>query len=77
MRLLRALPLPRLSARARSILAELERKFPNSPEQPPPSSDTSFGFVGAPISDAVQTKMNDDQWMGALEKYRGKTLPLR
>ena len=71
MRLLRALPSSRVSIRVKAILAELERKFPNSPEDRAPSSDTGFGCVGAPISETAQARMNDDQWLHALEKYRG------
>lgn len=71
MRLLRALDQSRLSMAARAKLAELQRKFPEADDQPPVSMGSQPSWVGPPISENAQSKMTDDQWLGAMLKYQG------
>ncbi len=72
LRLVRALDQSRLSKAARAKLAELERKFPEADECPPVSMGSQSGWVGPPIPEDAQSKMTDDQWLGAMLKYRGR-----
>jgi hypothetical protein len=67
--LLRAFDKSRLSSRGQQFLAELERRFPNLPNEPP----TPFELIEikSPIAESAQDKMSDDQWLKALEKYAG------
>jgi hypothetical protein len=72
MRLLRALDQSRFSNAALKRSAELGRKFPGANEKPPESIGSQSGWVRPPIPEDAQSKMNDDQWLGAMLKYRGK-----
>ena len=72
LRLLRALDRSRLSKVAEAKLAELERKFPEADERPPVSVGSQPSWVGPPIPEDAQSKMTDDQWLGAMLKYQGR-----
>jgi len=72
LRLLRALDESRRSKAARAKLAELQRKFPETDEQPPVSMGSQPSWVGPPIPEDAQSKMTDDQWLGAMLKYQGR-----
>jgi hypothetical protein len=58
-----------LSDQARRRIAELQRKFGR--DQPSPPRGIIGGFVGSPIPQAAAEKMNDEQWLGAIERYSG------
>jgi hypothetical protein len=77
LRLLRAVDPSRLSKVARAKLAELERKFPEADEGPPISMGLEASWVGPPISEDSQSKMADDQWLGAMLKYQGRDFRTR
>ena len=71
LRLLRALDGSRRSMTAQAKLAELQRKFPEVDEQPPDSMGSQLSWVGPPIPEDAQSKMTDEQWLGAMLKYQG------
>jgi hypothetical protein len=77
LRLLRALDQSRLSENGRNKLAELERKFPEADEESPVSMGSQTSWVGPPITEDAQSKMTDDQWMGAMLKYQGRDFSAR
>jgi hypothetical protein len=77
LRLLRALDESRLSNAAQARLAELQRKFPETDEQPPVSMGSQPSWVGPPIPENAQAKMTDDQWLGAMLKYQGRDFRTR
>jgi hypothetical protein len=77
LRLLRALDQSRLSEGGRAKLAELERKFLGIDENPPLSMGSQASWVGPPIPEDAQSKMTDDQWMGAMLKYQGRDFSAR
>jgi hypothetical protein len=77
LRLLRALDRSRVSKTARAKLAELERKFPGMDERPPVSMGSQPSWIGPPIAEDAQSKMTDDQWLGAMLKYQGKDFSTR
>ena len=67
--LLSAIPEELRSPRASTRFKELERKF-GEPEGEP--RGITGGFVGSPIGENDAEKMNDDQWLRAIMKYRSE-----
>ena len=65
--LLSALDTTRMSESARGTLRELERRFAESPPQPP-QPVTAYS-IGSPISDAAAARMQDQNWLQALRKH--------
>ena len=57
----------RLSERAFRRLQELRRKFRS--EVPLDRPSIEGGFVGSPIPEDSASKMNDDEWLGAIKRY--------
>jgi hypothetical protein len=72
LRLLCALDEARLSKAAQAKLAELQRKFSEIDERPPVSMGSQPSWVGPPVPENAQSKMTDDQWLGAMLKYQGR-----
>ena len=66
--LLSALTEERLSPEAKRRLGELRRRFDR--EQPPTPKDIVGGAIGSPIPEENARHMNDDQWLGAMNKHR-------
>ena len=60
-----------LSDRGRKRLAELDRKF--SGEQVPTPRVYEATRVGSPVPDHATSKMSDDQWLAAIQKYGSRT----
>jgi hypothetical protein len=56
-----------LSPDARRHCDELRRKFG---EDPRPPQGVEFGFVPSPIEPASAARMTDEQWLGAMRRYR-------
>ncbi len=56
-----------LSSIVQSRLLELGRKFPGFKEHQP--QGVTAGWVGPPIEQSAQTKMSDEAWLGAMQKY--------
>ena len=65
--LLSAIPAELRSSRAKLRFAELERKF-GKPEGEPVSIKATR--VGPPIENNATDRMTDEQWLGAITKYR-------
>jgi hypothetical protein len=65
--LLRAFGSDHLSAHGRTRLRELEHKFPRSRDEAPREMEVTT--VGSPIHDQAQTRMSDENWLGAMAKY--------
>ncbi len=65
--LLSAIPRDLRSTSANARYEELERKFKKPDEAP---RGVTGGFVGSPIESKAADKMTDDQWLGAMAKYR-------
>jgi hypothetical protein len=67
LRLLRNLETSRLSERGARRLQELHRKFEDvGPLEP---RGIRGGWVGSPIPESSARKMNDDAWLGAINRY--------
>jgi hypothetical protein len=60
-----------LSGKARDVLGELERKFPDFELRPP--AGFQFTKVGPPIETEAQAKMSDNSWLGAMHRYDDST----
>ena len=58
-----------LSVRAKNRLEQLRRKFPNEEVKEP--THRAAGFVQSPISQEHCEKMNDQQWLSAINRYDG------
>lgn len=71
LRLLRCLPLNRLSDLGRRTLEELDRKFPDYRSSDEPNTFVG-GAVQSPIEADAIAKMSDKAWLGAMAKYAGK-----
>jgi hypothetical protein len=56
----------RLSESARRLWRELSDKFGEHVEEP---ALPRTGTVGSPVSQHAATRMNDEQWLGAISKY--------
>ena len=67
--LLSAIPSELRSPRAKTRFMELTRKF-GEPEGEPQA--ISAQWVGSPIEENATDKMTDDQWLGAIAKYRSE-----
>ena len=67
--LLSAIPVGLRSTHANRHFGELERKF-GEPEDEP--REITGGWVESPIEEDAIEKMTDDQWLGAVEKYRSE-----
>ncbi|MGW0491990.1 caspase, EACC1-associated type [Streptomyces olivaceus] len=65
--LLSAMQEDRLSEKGRRRLNELRRRF--GAEKPDAPRGIVGGFIGPPISVEASERMNDAQWMRAIEKY--------
>ena len=65
--LLSALDPDRMTARARGLLRELERRFAESPPSPP--IPVRAYSIGSPIDDDSATHMSDENWLQALRKH--------
>jgi hypothetical protein len=65
--LLSAMHETRLSEAGRSRLGELRRLF--NVEQPKEPETVTGGFVGSPISAEAAQRMNDAQWLRAMDRY--------
>lgn len=65
--LLSAMDDARLSDAGRRRLGELRRLF--NEEQPPAPVSFTGGFMGSPIPQASAERMNDDQWIRAMDKH--------
>ncbi len=65
--MLTALPAERLSRRGAARLGEWRRKFPDRVITPPIPSKVRF--VGSPIDGNDAARMNDEQWLRAIETY--------
>jgi hypothetical protein len=65
--LLQALDPSRLSTSGLAKLKELQRKFPLQQHEEP--QEERGGFVGSPISQQAQSKMSDENWLQAMNKY--------
>ena len=65
--LLSAIPERLRVAGATARLAELKRKFGEAPRPPAPSKAV---FLPSPIEEKATLRMTDDQWLGAVAKYR-------
>ena len=70
--LLSAIPEGLRSARARVRFAELRRKF-SEPLGPP--VDAEAVILSSPIGESATQRMTDDQWLGAIAKYRSEHSP--
>ena len=57
----------RISEVAARRLQEHRRKFGDAP--PPEPIGLQGGYVGPPIPDSEASKMSDDDWLGAIERY--------
>jgi hypothetical protein len=66
--LLSAMAEERLSEAGRRRLGELRRRF--GTDQPAAPRDFIGGAIGSPIPAAAVKRMNDDQWLGAMNKHR-------
>jgi hypothetical protein len=66
--LLSAMAEARLSDAARRRLGELRRRF--GQDQPPEPRDVVGGAIGSPIPETAVKRMNDDQWLRAMDKHR-------
>ncbi len=67
--LLSAMDETRLSADGKRRLGELRRRF-NMDQPPQPGPTMLGGFIKSPIPEASAKLMTDDQWLGAMDKYR-------
>ena len=67
LRLLECIDASRLSDKATRRLQELRRKFGNKVPLDPPGIEG--GFVGPPIPESSAGKMNDNEWLGAIQRY--------
>ena len=67
--LLSAMDEARLSADGKRRLGELRRRF-NTDQPPQPGPTMLGGFIKSPIPEASAKLMTDDQWLGAMDKYR-------
>ena len=67
LRLLRNLETSRLSERGTRRLQELRRKFEDV--GPLERRGIRGGWVGPPIPESSARKMNDDEWLGAINRY--------
>ena len=65
--LLSALDPDRMSARARGLLRELERRFAESPPSPP--KPVRAYSISSPIDDDSATHMSDENWLRALRRH--------
>ncbi len=65
--LLSALDPDRMSARARGLLRELDRRFAESPPSPP--RPVRAYSIGSPIHDDSATHMSDENWLRALRRH--------
>ena len=70
-RLLSSIPKELLSSRGTRYLQQLERKFPKY-EIPSTPSSAGFGTVISPISEKSAEKMSNENWLSAMQKYRGE-----
>ncbi|TDU63029.1 hypothetical protein EI77_04550 [Prosthecobacter fusiformis] len=68
MLLLECLPSERISNEARLHFEELKRKFPWEKFEMPGTS-CSFGFIGSPIKPEAVERMNNAQWIKAMQRY--------
>ena len=57
----------RLTERAFRRLQELRRKFGSESSSVP--TGIEVGFVGSPIPEPSAVRMNDDEWLGAINRY--------
>lgn len=67
--LLQAIPSDHLSPAARKRLSELSNKFPDVKIERPRAMEVRI--VGSPIPEDAQSKMSDEQWLRAMERYAG------
>ncbi|TQN31112.1 hypothetical protein FHX37_1002 [Haloactinospora alba] len=65
--LLSAMDESRLSEAGRRKLGEFRRRFGTVPTVRPPES--FGGYISSPIPAESARRMNDDQWLGAMERY--------
>ena len=65
--LLRIISPENLSPMAQARLAELDRKFPNTPL--PEAHGIRGGFVQSPISSETAERMSNAQWLKAMKRY--------
>lgn len=63
--LLGGIALPRQSSKVRARLGEFSRKFDNDGKP----EGVVVGWVESPIPEQSASKMNDEQWLRAIEKY--------
>ncbi len=70
--LLSAIPEELRSTPAKSHFAELRRKFGEPPGEP---AEPEAVWLPSPINDKATQRMTDDQWMGAITKYRSEMSP--
>jgi hypothetical protein len=75
--LLSALPDDRISPDARRRLQEWTRKFGEPPEMTPSMSEAFFVGPPATISQGSPVEMDDEAWLGAIEKYDSEDAPSR
>jgi hypothetical protein len=68
---LKTVPPDLLGGKARDLLGELERKFPDFELGPP--AGYQFTKVGPPIETEAQAKMSNDAWLGAMRRYDDST----
>ena len=67
LRLLESIDAPRISERATRRMQELRRKFGDAPR--PETMGIQVGSVKPPIPDSAARKMNDNDWLRAIERY--------
>ena len=67
--LLSAIPEELRSSRAKGRIAELKRKFGKPSGHP---VGATGGFVKSPIDEEATNRMTDEQWLGAIAKYRAE-----
>ena len=67
LQLLESIESSRLTEKAFRMLQELRRKFGNKVPLDPPGIEG--GFVGPPIPESSAGKMNDNEWLGAIQRY--------
>jgi hypothetical protein len=65
--LLSAIPVELLGPQAKRHVQELKRRFRTTPEEP---RGIVSGWVHSPILEKAADKMSDEQWLGAINKYK-------
>ena len=67
-------PCELLSPRARRLLQELQRRYPDHKMEAPVPSVVAASIVTSPISANAMSKMNDRQWLSAMRRYDDETV---